>query len=628
MSQNKQELSGFDWNKYLPVVISLVLLIFVISLDYFSPEFPEYRERVFLYLLAYIPVGWPVALKGVKLALRGDVFTEFFLMTIATLGAFLIGEYPEAVAVMLFYTIGEHFQHAAVVRARRNINALLDARPDRATVIRESSTVEVDAVTVNPGTRILVRAGEKVPLDGSLISENGIFNAAALTGEIAPINRTQGEMALAGMINQGDPVELVTERPYADSSIAKMLQVVEEAARNKAKTEQFIRRFSRIYTPIVVFFAIALVALPALIVSEYRFEDWLYRALIFLVLSCPCALVISIPLGYFGGIGAASRHGILFKGSNFLDLIPQVSAVFMDKTGTLTRGVFKVQRAVPVRKEPEQWLSYASALESLSTHPVAKAVVEYTNASTTQFKVEQVVEHPGMGMTGLVSGKKVVVGNVQLLMQEGVNIEVDIESEGKTLILVGIDGLLAGYLIIADEIRADSKHTIAELKRRGIETIILSGDRQSVVDTVKEELEVVEAIGALLPEDKIQYVRQYKEKSGGLVAFMGDGLNDAGALAIADVGIAMGGLGTDLAIESADVIIRTDQPSGLLQAMDIGIATKKVVWQNITMAFAVKAIVLIMGAGGIATMWEAVFADVGVALLAILNATRIQKKQF
>ena len=612
------------WKSYLPAIISFTMLIAGIIADNYN-SFPGW-VRLIWYGIAYIPVGIPVAVTGFKLLMKGDIFTEFILMTIATLGAFYIGEYPEGVAVMLFYTVGELFQDAAVNRAKRSIKALLDIRPDTAMVLMNGTYKEVAPTEVKVGDTIQVRAGEKVPLDGEMLSESSAFNTAALTGESKPSTIRKGETALAGMINQEKVIELKVIKLFNDSSLARILTLVQEATTRKAKTEQFIRRFARIYTPIVVFLAIGIALLPYFFVANYVFNDWLYRALIFLVISCPCALVISIPLGYFGGIGAASRKGILFKGSNYLDLMTKVSSVIMDKTGTLTKGVFKVQEVKSFDLPEEEWLPLAAALESKSTHPVAQAIVEYVKADG--IAIEELEEISGHGLKGKVKGKEILAGNVKLLEKMGIPVKEELRGITDTIVAVAVGGKLAGYVTIADEIKEDSKDAINALHSMNIKTIMLSGDKQSVVDKVAKYLGIDQAYGDLLPENKVEKVKLAKKDPKAIIAFVGDGINDAPVLALSDVGIAMGGLGSDAAIETADVIIQTDQPSKIATAIGIGSTTNKIVWQNIGLAFGVKVIVLVLGAGGLATMWEAVFADVGVALLAILNAVRIQKMKY
>ncbi|MBS0424083.1 MAG: cadmium-translocating P-type ATPase [Proteobacteria bacterium] len=617
------------WKSYLPVIISIIMLIAGIVTDtYIKPIFFKEWIRLIWYIVAYLPVGLPVAAKGIKLLIKGDVFTEFILMTIATLGAFYIGEYPEGVAVMLFYTIGELFQDAAVSRAKRSIKALLDIRPDTATVLVNGNYKEVSPDVVKVGDTIQIKAGERVPLDGEMLSEGSTFNTAALTGESKPATIRKSEPVLAGMINQEKVVELKVSKLFNDSSLARILTMVQEATTRKARTEQFIRKFSRIYTPIVVLLAIGITLIPYFFVQNYVFNQWLYRALIFLVISCPCALVISIPLGYFGGIGAASRNGILFKGSNYLDLITKVNRIVMDKTGTLTKGVFKVQEVESFDIPKEEWLPMVGALENKSTHPVAKAVVEYVGDGLNNITVDQLEEISGYGLKGRVNGKEVLAGNIKLMEKMNVTINDKLKKITDTAVVVSLDRKLTGYLTIADEIKEDSKQAVDALHKMNIQSTMLSGDKQVVVDKIARQLGIDNAFGDLLPENKVEKVEQIKKEPKAIVAFVGDGINDAPVLALSDVGIAMGGLGSDAAIETADVIIQTDQPSKIATAINIGKATNKIVWQNIGLAFGVKLIVLILGAGGLATMWEAVFADVGVALLAILNAVRIQRMKF
>jgi Cd2+/Zn2+-exporting ATPase len=619
---------GSSIKTWLPAIISFSLLIAGVAMDNWI-KLPLFRfsglVRLLWYIAAYVPVGLPVVLKGIKTAIKGDVFTEFFLMSVATIGAFSIGEYPEGVAVMLFYAVGELFQDAAVNRAKRSIKALLDVRPDSANILRNGIYVNLPPQTVKVGEIIQIKVGERVPLDGEMLSEGSSFNTSALTGESKPSTFTKGETVLAGMINQEKVVELKVTKLFNDSSLARILILVQDATTRKAKTEQFIRKFARIYTPIVVFLAIGITLIPYFIVENYVFNAWLYRALIFLVISCPCALVISIPLGYFGGIGAASRSGILFKGSNYLDLMTKINQVVMDKTGTLTKAVFKVQKVESYNIQKEEWLPLAAALEAKSTHPVAKAVVEYAGDNFTKISVDTLEEISGYGLKGDVNGKEVLAGNVKLMDMMKVPVNDTLKKIVDTIVIVAIDRKLAGYLTIADEIKEDSKQAIDALHKLNVKTTMLSGDKQAVVDKVASHLGIDKAYGDLLPEHKVKKLEAIKHDKLNVVAFVGDGINDAPVLALSDVGIAMGGLGSDAAIETADVIIQTDQPSKIAQAISIGKATNKIVWQNIGLAFGIKVIVLVLGAGGLATMWEAVFADVGVALLAILNAVRIQR---
>jgi len=614
---------------YLPAIFSFVMLIIGIAVDYFD-AFPFFKGwiRIAWYTLAYLPVGFPVIKEGWNSIKHGDFFTEFFLMSIATLGAFAIGEYPEGVAVMLFYAVGELFQNAAVNRAKGNIKALLDARPDEALVLRNGNFVTVNPETVEIGERIQVRVGEKIPLDGILLSERASLNTAAITGESKPDTINRDEKVYAGSINLEGVIDVETSKEFKDSSITRILDMVQNATARKSKTELFIRRFARIYTPIVVFLAIGLTFLPYFFLNDYVFKDWLYRALIFLVVSCPCALVISIPLGYFGGLGAASRNGILFKGASFLEAITKVNTVVMDKTGTVTKGVFKIKEIKTAQFEEAKFMKYLMAMEEQSTHPIAKAILKY-KAEGTDIKATDVSEVAGKGLRGTVNGKTVLVGNKALMASNNIDVPSETDDIVDSIVMLAIDEKFAGYVTIADELKEDAHQAIQQIRDAGISKIImLSGDKDSITQQVSKKLNFDWAKGGLLPEDKLGEVEELKKQSDTKVAFMGDGINDAPVLAISDVGIAMGGLGSDVAIETADVIIQTDQPSKMARAIKIGRSTRKIVWQNIGLAFGVKAFVLILGAGGLATMWEAVFADVGVALLAILNAVRLQRMKW
>lgn len=614
---------------FLPAIISFALLLIGIALDYYiKPDWFTGWIRLVWYLIAYIPVGLPVLKEAYESIVHGDVFSEFFLMGIATVGAFAIGEYPEGVAVMLFYSVGEVFQGMAVTRAKRNIKSLLDQRPDEVTIIKEGKPETVKAEKVNIGEIIQLKSGEKLGLDGELLSETASFNTAALTGESKPDTKTKGETVLAGMINLNTISQVKVTTAYKDSKLSKILELVQNATAQKAPTELFIRKFAKVYTPIVVFLAIGITLLPYFFVEDYQFRDWLYRALIFLVISCPCALVISIPLGYFGGIGAGSRNGILFKGSNFLDVLANIQNVVMDKTGTMTEGVFKVQE-VDFKSEfdKNEILKFVNALESKSSHPVATAIHEYVGEIDHSIPLENIEEIAGYGLKAIINDKELLVGNFKLLDKFSINYDIKPENIVYTLIAVAYDKKFVGYLTIADSIKPDAQLTIKKLKSLKVRTTMLSGDKTSVVKYVADQLGIQNAYGDLLPEDKVNQVKEIKAKNQ-TVAFVGDGVNDAPVIALSDVGIAMGGLGSDATIETADVVIQDDMPSKIPMAINIGKQTKKIVWQNIILAFAVKAVVLILGAGGLATMWEAVFADVGVALLAILNAVRIQKMKF
>lgn len=614
---------------FLPAIISFVLLLVGISLDQFIVNEWFYGWfRLVFYGIAYIPVGVPVLKEAWVSITNGDIFSEFFLMGIATVGAFAIGEYPEGVAVMLFYSVGEVFQAMAVTKAKKNIKSLLDQRPDEVTVLKDGKPVLVKAKSVEIGEIILLKSGEKLGLDGELLSEKASFNTAALTGESKPDTKIKGEKVLAGMINLNSISEVKVIASYKDSKLSKILELVQNATAQKAPTELFIRKFAKIYTPIVVFLAIGITFLPYFFVVEYVFKTWLYRSLIFLVISCPCALVISIPLGYFGGIGAGSRNGILIKGSNFLDILANVQNVVMDKTGTMTEGVFKVQE-LSFNKDfdKDEILKWINALESKTTHPIATAIHDFVGEIDHSISLENIEEIPGKGLKAEINGKQLLVGNIKLMTHFNISYNKNIEDVVYTLIAVAYDQKFVGFLTIADSIKVDAKETIQKLKSLHVKTTMLSGDKSSVVAFVAKSLGIENAFGDLLPEDKVAKVKEIKAKNQS-VAFVGDGINDAPVVALSDVGIAMGGLGSDATIETADVVIQDDKPIKIPMVINIGKQTKKIVWQNIVLAFGVKAIVLILGAGGLATMWEAVFADVGVALLAILNAVRIQRMKF
>jgi Cd2+/Zn2+-exporting ATPase len=616
--------------QYLPATISLVMLLFGIATDnFFKPAFFTGYIRIVWYAIAYLPVGLPVIKEGWEAILKKEFFTEFTLMVLATLGAFAIGQYPEGVAVMLFYAIGELFQSAAVSKAKNNIKALLDVRPSSASVLRNNRYVEVKPEEVQLNEIVQIKAGEKVPLDGEMLSDGSSFNTAALTGESKPKSIYKGEQVLAGMLNLDKVIELKVTKKFADSSLARILDMVQNATARKAKTELLIRKFAKIYTPIVFFLAVALVIIPYFVVSDYVFTQWLYRALIFLVISCPCALVISIPLGYFGGIGAASKNGILFKGSNYLELMTKINTVVMDKTGTLTAGVFKVQEIVTNGMDKKEFIKMLAALESKSTHPIAKAIAAYEKNETLIYKADDIEEISGHGLKGKVNGKEVLAGNTKLLKKFNIAYDTAIDEIVESIVLVAINNQYAGYVLIADEVKEDAQEAIKQMHQNGITQIImLSGDKNSITQKIAKQIGIDTAFGDLLPENKVQKVEELKQDKTKTIAFVGDGINDAPVLALSDVGIAMGAMGSDAAIETANVVIQTDHPSKIATAIKIGKATRSIVFQNIILAFAVKITVLALGAGGLATMWEAVFADVGVALLAIVNAVRIQRMKF
>ena len=630
--QDKVQLQAHSsvWKQYLPAIISFVMLLIGIALDnYFKPSFFTNYVRLAWYAIAYLPVGLPVIKEGWEASLKKEFFTEFTLMVLATMGAFAIGQYPEGVAVMLFYAVGELFQKAAVNKAKNNIKALLDVRPSSASVLRNNKYEEIKPEEVEIGETIQIKAGEKIPLDGEMLSEGSSFNTAALTGESKPKSIYKGAQVLAGMLNLDKVIELKVTKKFADSSLARILEMVQNATARKAKTELLIRKFAKIYTPIVFFLAVALVVVPYFVLSNYVFNDWLYRALIFLVISCPCALVISIPLGYFGGIGAASRNGILFKGSNYLELMTKINTVVMDKTGTLTAGVFKVQAIVTNGMDKTDFIKTLAALESKSTHPIAKAIAEYEKNETQTYQATEIEEISGHGLKGNVNGKEVLAGNTKLLKKYNITYDAAIDEIIESIVVVAIGNQYTGYVLIADEVKEDAQEAIRQMHLNGIkQTIMLSGDKNSITQKVAKQIGIDTAFGDLLPENKVQKVEELKQDKTKIIAFVGDGINDAPVLALSDVGIAMGAMGSDAAIETANVVIQTDQPLKIVTAIKIGKATRSIVIQNIILVFAVKAIVLVLGAGGLATMWEAVFADVGVALLAILNAVRIQRMKF
>lgn len=617
-----------SFKSYLPAIVSFVMVFIGILAEHFKTPalFLNETFRFVWYAVAYLPVAVPVLVEAFKFLKKGDIFNEFTLMSVATLGAFILGSYAEGVSVMLFYAVGELFQTAAVNRAKSNIKALLDVRPDTATVFRDNNWMAVHPETVNIGEVIQLKVGEKAPLDGKMLSEVSSFNTAALTGESRPSTIRKDETVLAGTVNLEKVIEVETTKKFEDSALAKILTLVQEATSRKAKTELFIRKFAKIYTPIVFFLALGLVILPLLFVQNYEFNVWFYRALVFLVISCPCALVISIPLGYFGGIGAASRNGILFKGSNYLDIMSEVNTIVMDKTGTLTEGVFDVQEIQSLEWQQEEFLNYVSALEVNSTHPIAQAIVSH---HPSEWQATAVEEIPGHGLKGEVNGKTVLAGNRKLMDKFGIAYDAAINEIIESIVIVGIDGKYAGYITIADKIKSDAAEAIQKMKDNGVkQTMMLSGDKNSIVQKTVNELKIDAGFGDLLPEGKVEKVKLLKENPACVLAFVGDGINDAPVLALSDVGIAMGGMGSDLAIETADVIIQTDQPSKIPTAIKIGKKTKQIVYQNIGLAVVIKVLFLVLGALGTASMWEAVFADVGVALLAILNAVRIQRMKF
>lgn len=620
-------------NEYWRIVLSVVMLIAGIILNATEVAFFQGDYVAFVwYLLAYLPVGIPVIKEAFESMARKDYFSEFTLMSVATIGAFYIGEYPEGVAVMLFYAVGEMFQDKAVDRAKRNISALLDVRPEKATVVRENNLVVVNPRDVRVGEVIEIKVGERIPLDGTMLSEVAAFNTSALTGESVPRHIRKEEEVLAGMIVTDKVIRIKVTKPFDKSTLARILELVQDTSERKAPAELFIRKFARIYTPVVIGLAALIVCVPFVYslvnpLFVFTFNDWLYRALIFLVISCPCALVVSIPLGYFGGIGAASRLGILFKGGNYLDAITQINTIVFDKTGTLTKGVFEVQSCTSIRVPEEELTRLVASVEQGSTHPIAKAVVGYAEKlGVGLVRATDISEIAGCGLEAKIEGVRVLAGNLRLLSKYGIAYPEELASITETIVVCAVGEEYAGYLLLSDSLKEDACTAIENLKLLNIKNIqILSGDKQSIVSSFAKKLGITKAYGDLLPDGKVEHIEALRRDESNRIAFVGDGINDAPVLALSNVGIAMGGLGSDAAIETADVVIQTDQPSKVATAIKVGMLTRRIIWQNVSLAFGVKLLVMILGAGGLATLWEAVFADVGVALIAILNAVRIQK---
>ncbi len=578
-----------------------------------------------IFLLSYIIVGSDVVLRAIKGIARGRVFSEHFLMTIATIGAFFVGEYPEGVTVMLFYLIGELFQNKAVDHSRKSISELMDIRADYANLKIDGEYKKVSPEDVNIGDIIIVKPGEKIPLDGEVIEGTSMVDTSALTGESLPRELESGSEALSGFINKNSVLTIEVTKLYKESTVSRILELVENASSRKAATENFITKFARYYTPVVVFGALALAIIPPLVIQGASFSEWVYRALVFLVVSCPCALVISIPLGFFGGIGGASKRGILVKGSNYLEALNSVETVVFDKTGTLTKGIFTVTETNPQGNYTAgELLEYAAYAESYSNHPIALSVIDAYNTEIDQNRIEDYQEIAGHGIKAIVNGSEVLAGNSKLMNSE--NIEYgDVETLG-TIIYVAIEGKYAGNIVIADEVKEDSASAIKELKLLGVKkTVMLTGDLKTVGERIAQQLGLDEVYSELLPADKIDKLELLdgQKSAKSKLVFVGDGINDAPVLARADIGMAMGGLGSDAAIEAADIVVMNDEPSKIASAIKIAKRTKSIVYQNIIFALGIKLIFLILGAFGVASMWEAVFADMGVAILAILNAMRV-----
>ena len=614
-------------------------IIFVLGI--FIPK-TLFIPKFAVFLVSYFIIGGDVLVSAVKNILRGQVFDENFLMSIATIGAFAIGEYPEGVAVMLFYQLGELFQGIAVNNSRKSIIALMDIRSDYANLKTDSEIKKVNPDEIKVADIIVVKPGEKVPLDGKIITGNSTFDTSALTGESLPREAKTGDIVLSGFINKTGLVEIEVTKVFSESTVSKILDLVENSSSKKSKTENFITKFAKYYTPIVVITALIMAIFPPLLIPNTTFTDWIYRALIFLVVSCPCALIISIPLGFFGGIGGASKHGILVKGANYLEALNNVESIVMDKTGTLTKGVFKVteinvENNVKINDFENNktdltqplLLKYAAHIEKFSNHPIAQSIVsEYENsiAKTDESIVKDFKEISGFGIKANINNHQILAGNSKLMNSE--NIRFDKKENLGTVVYIAFNRQYIGNILISDEIKEDSPKAIRGMKANGIkEIVMLTGDNNAIGKNIAEKLEIDKVFAELLPNEKVEKLEEiYKTKSEkGKVVFVGDGINDAPVLARADIGIAMGGVGSDAAIEAADVVIMNDEPSKIVTAMKIAKKTKSIVWQNITLAFTVKIIVLILGLFGDATMWEAVFADVGVALLAVLNATRVLK---
>ena len=603
-----------------------IIISFILFLVAMAVPFENDLINKGLYIIAYLIVGLEIVWKAIRNIFRGKVFDEHFLMAIATIGAFVIGEFPEAVAVMLFYQVGELFQDYAVDKSRKSIASLMDIRPDIAFVKRNGKVEKISPEDVKVGENIVVKPGEKIPLDGMIVEGSSMIDTSALTGESIPKEVTVGDEVLSGCINENGLLTIKVEKEFGESTVSKILDLVENASSKKSKSENFITKFAKYYTPIVVIIAVLLAIIPPFVLNLGEFTEWLYRALTFLVVSCPCALVISIPLGFFGGIGGASKTGILVKGSNYLEALANTEIVVFDKTGTLTEGVFEVQKVEANGISKEELLKYAAYAESNSNHPISLSLRKAYNKEINQSSILKTEELAGRGVSSNVEGREVLIGNDKLMEEK--NISYTPCNEIGTILYVAIDNKYAGYILIADKIKEDSFKAIKELKANNIkETVMLTGDKKQVGESVANELGLDKVYTELLPDGKVEKVEELmKDKSEkGKLVFVGDGINDAPVLAISDIGVAMGGLGSDAAIEAADVVIMTDEPSKIGTAIKISKKTMRIVKQNIIFAIAVKVLVLILTAFGIGTMWEAVFADVGVSVLAIINSLRALK---
>ena len=605
--------------KLIKIIIAFIL--FLVSMIF---NFNNEWINNILFIISYLIVGFEIIKKALRNIIRGKVFDENFLMTIATIGAFGIGEYPEAVAVMLFYQVGELFQSYAVDKSRKSISSLMDIRPDFANVEKEGKIEKVDPDDVELGDIIIIKPGEKVPLDGVILEGKSSLDTKALTGESLPRSVTEGEEILSGCINLNGVLRVETTKEYGQSTVSKILDLVENASSKKSKSENFITKFARYYTPIVVIIALFLAIVPPLLIDGATFSDWIYRALSFLVVSCPCALVISIPLSFFGGIGGASKMGILIKGSNYLEAISKAEIVVFDKTGTLTQGNFEVQKIVAINISQEELLKTVAYAENYSNHPISLSVKNAYSRKINETDIQSTQELSGMGIVARIWDKDIIVGNEKLMKEE--EIEFSKTDDIGTVLYVAIDNKYVGYILIADKIKDDAKIAIESLKKNNVKkTVMLTGDKKSVGEDVAQKLGIDKVYTELLPDGKVKKVEKLlKEKSkNGKLVFVGDGINDAPVLALADIGIAMGGLGSDAAIEAADVVIMTDEPSKIVNTIKLSKKTMKIVKENIVFAIFVKVLILILSALGLSTMWEAVFADVGVSVIAIINALRV-----
>lgn len=605
----------------IQIILSFILFIIALVVPFTN----EWINRT-IFIVSYLIVGLEIVLEAIENIFKGEIFDENFLMTIATIGAFAIGEYPEAVAVMLFYQVGELFQSYAVDKSRKSITSLMDIRPDFANVKRDNKILKVNPNEVEVGEIIIVKPGEKIPLDGTIIEGKSFIDTSSLTGENVPREAFEGEKVLSGCINKNGLLTIRVEKKFGESTVSKILDLVENASSRKSKSENFISKFAKYYTPIVVCLAVVLAVVPPLLIKGAQFTDWLYRALTFLVVSCPCALVISIPLGFFAGIGGASKTGILVKGSNYLEALANTEIVVFDKTGTLTQGVFEVQKIESFEISKEELLKFTAYAENYSNHPISQSVKKAYGKEIDNSLIEKIEELSGLGVAAKVEGKDVLVGNDKLMKEK--QIKYTKNDEIGTILYVAIDNKFAGYVVISDEVKEDSERTIKELRKIGIrKTVMLTGDRKETGEEIAKKLGIDEVYTELLPDGKVEKVEQLiKEKNNkGKLAFVGDGINDAPVLAISDIGVAMGGLGADSAIEASDVVIMTDEPSKMIDAIKISKKTMKIITENIAFAISVKIAVLILSAFGLSTMWQAVFADVGVSVIAVLNSLRVLK---